>query len=541
MPFILADQTTPSQSSGGGGGSDNNSTPAIPVPTPILITLVSPDYSVYAKSWNISSEDFTFFYEAETEPYYCILGIDWQPASDIILVDSQTQATLHSNTTLSEGEHSWLVFCANSTTDLTFNGTSEERHISIDNSPPELVEIYPSDNGYIGGNVVFNIQVNGTGSPPGADVYLSDGTPLSANGGGGGGSELNDFYYDYNFSNVPSGTIVHMNLSLSDAAGNTAYRQFSFEVDNTPPEVTISSDKAVVNNAGNNPSMAAPPINFTASITDKHLASYTALVYDNSKNMTVFLTPYLKGKGPYWFLWDTKYYSLEGTEMTAVESGDGTFVFPGNFIQNTSDGYATFAFAYFNSSTGKFLKISTSLDTYSQEAALYENLSTFEPLLFKGAMPNWEWKASGTVLTASGSNSLYGPSGEAVLTGAYADTGSYTAYIHAADSAGMIAFKGFGFSIDNSPPYVAPPAPSGGGGGGGGAAPAVNNTIVKKAEPKPAPAQPPQSQPATQPEPKVEQPTTESPTGFFVADTGLMSAIGSLFSAIAGFFAHLFG
>jgi hypothetical protein len=90
-----------------------------------------------------------------------MLILDQQQASDPVSVDNGTQKTFYSKFALDEGQHEWLIYCDNSTS----NGFSWPSYVSIDNRQPELLYIYPPDGGYVGSFASIWIEANGTGRP----------------------------------------------------------------------------------------------------------------------------------------------------------------------------------------------------------------------------------------------------------------------------------------------------------------------------------------------------------------------------------------
>jgi hypothetical protein len=246
-----------------------------------------------------------------------------------------------------------------------------------------------------------------------------------------------------------------------------------FEVDNTIPQITITADKTTVNNAGNNPAVPSPPITFTATITDKNFAMNMVFFYDTSKNTTTEVA--VDPASP--FSWDTKYFTLDGADVMAVDFDSVRAVY-GHFkpdLVNETD-----AWAYFNASTGEFLYISQDLnESVSATSPVIANVSTFEPMSYKGVGGLGVYESTGKVLTIqdeNGESVLENPAGSVtLLTGVLSPAGKYTAYVFAVDMASKSNLVGFDITINNDLPN--PPCTSCGGGGGGG-----GSIIIKPGE-----------------------------------------------------------
>jgi hypothetical protein len=273
-------------------------------------------------------------------------------------------------------------------------------------------------------------------------------------------------------SAVPSGD-YSARIEAYDEAGNMADYTAGFEVDNTIPQITITADKTTVNNAGNNPAVPSPPITFTATITDKNFAMNMVFFYDTSKNTTTEVA--VDPTSP--FSWDTKYFTLDGADVMAVDFDSVRAVY-GHFkpdLVNETD-----AWAYFNASTGEFLYISQDLnESVSATSPVIANVSTFEPMSYKGVGGLGVYESTGKVLTIqdeNGESVLENPAGSVtLLTGVLSPAGKYTAYVFAVDMASKSNLVGFDITINNDLPN--PPCTSCGGGGGGG-----GSIIIKPGE-----------------------------------------------------------
>jgi hypothetical protein len=358
---------------------------------------------------------------------------------------------------------------------------------------------------------------------------------------------------------VPSGD-YRARVEASDEAANMDFYQIDLEVDNTLPVVALSADKSTVKNAGINPDIPSPPITFTANVTDDNFLNAIAFVYDIHRNVSFYMMPYLQGPNPYTFAWDTQYYTLAGTSPLAYDI-NSTVAVAGYLVPNTTEGTEFIAYAFFNRTTGEFVKMAGTVEENALPFTLLDGLSTFEPIGYKGVGGYGDEDRSGKVLTANDSNGKFELTDASVmvsLVSALSASGSYTVYVYAFDTAGKAGTANLSFTIDNSPkenPNCC--GPSGGGGGGSGSyipANATNSTGAK--ESAAGGAQPAQKsttgvgvEPVSQPAPgssptTVNKTAQSSPTGMFAVGAGITSAITSMVQTITGFFGwlmHLFG
>jgi len=361
---------------------------------------------------------------------------------------------------------------------------------------------------------------------------------------------------------VPSGD-YRARVEAHDSAGNMDFYQIDAEVDNTPPIVALSADKTVVNNAGNNADIPSPPITFTANVTDDNFLNAIAFVYGVSRNVSFYVIPYLQDPNPHTFTWNTQYYTLAGTSLLAYDVNSAVAV-AGYLVPNTSEGTERMAYAFFDKTTGEFVKIASTGEENATPITLLDGLSTFEPIGYKGVGGYGDEDRSGKVLTANDSSGKFELTDASVavsLVSALSASGSYTVYVYSFDTAGKATTANLSFTIDNSPkenPNCCGPSGGGGGGGGGGGsfipANVTNSTGTKESAAGGAqPAQKsttgvgvePTSQPAPGSSPTTVNKTAQSsPTGMFAVGAGITSAITSMVQTITGFFGwlmHLFG
>jgi hypothetical protein len=442
---IMSVPTLASIMSANGGGGPSPAGPS--GSSPINITIVSPDQYVYTKNWDIATDGFTFYYDAETEPYYCVLGLDGQLDSAIVQVNNNTRTTLYSNATLGEGLHDWGIVCINSTGQIA---SSEIGYISIDNTPPFVQNIMPQNGSYVGWSEDIGAMINGTGSPANAYLTPSAGSiaySFGSAGGGGGGPPSDITYYDWGYDTygLSTGDTVNLQISLNDTTGNTNQETYTYTVDHEPPTVT-----SLVGAPGETIGVKSP-LEVSANVTDNYqLGSGAMFIADSNgkeilENWAVPITLSDEKDGVYNNEWDTRGFDLSQNGVTVpritTQIYNWGFAVQGLIDPEGNGNYyhATIVF----DANGNLIEV---------YGMVFSGVTKFLPQSIN--MTTYSFFNESTILT------LYDPSDPTQnannprLVASVVPDGDYAAIVMVSDAANNPNGYGYPVEVDNTPPSV---------------------------------------------------------------------------------------